>query len=331
VDQTWQPACDLEYLRLRAQMLKKIRFFFEERAVLEVETPLLCSTTGTDPQLDFFSCEYHSFANKESLSNKIMYLQTSPEFAMKRLLAAGSGSVFQICKAFRNGEAGQIHNPEFTILEWYRVGFDLPQLMDEVVDLISTVLTVDSTNLDVYKVSYVDLFQQATGLNPLEFCLSDYCSYAQENGISDAIDICGNDYSMWLDFIFSHKVQPVIEPYALALVYAYPAIQSSLARINTKNTAVADRFEVFIQGVEIANGFFELADVIEQEKRFDQENADRLAMGLSAVKKDQYFLNALASGLPDCSGIAIGLDRLLMMMTKNKSLNNVIAFPFDRA
>ena len=321
---SWKPACDLEHLRLRAQMLIKIRSFFEKRSVLEVETPLLCSATGTDPQLDFFSSVFQC-----APKNKEMFLQTSPEFAMKRLLAAGSGSIFQICKAFRNGEVGRYHNPEFSILEWYRLDFTLDQLMDEVAELIAQVSggLVDP----VYKINYTEVFQQVTGLNPLLFNQNAYANYAVKNNLNDAVLICADDHAMWLDFIFSYTVQPALANYFLCMVYGYPAIQSSLARINVENPAVSDRFEVFIKGIEIGNGFFELADADEQEKRFDQENAVRQKKGLRCVDKDKRFLEALTAGLPDCSGIALGLDRLLMVVSNVPALSDVIAFPFDRA
>jgi len=324
VPESWKPSCDLKHLRLRAQMLSSIRGFFERRAVLEVETPLLCSATGTDPQLDFFSSFYHC-----SPKDKEMFLQTSPEFAMKRLLAAGSGSIFQICKAFRNGEVGRFHNPEFSILEWYRLDFSLEQLMDEVAELILELL--GTSVMGVHKISYTEIFEQLTGLNPLVFCQKKYADYAVTNGIKDAILLCEDDHSMWLDFIFSFKVQPYLDDDPLCMVYGYPAIQSSLARINDDNPAIADRFEVFVKGIEIGNGFFELSNANEQEKRFDQENEVRRSKQLMQVDKDEKFLDALRSGLPDCSGIALGLDRLLMVIEDTESLNDVIAFPFDRA
>ena len=322
--ENWKPACDLNALRSRAQMLATIRHFFQQRSVLEVETPLLCSATGTDPQLDFFSSIYHAAPN-----NKEMFLQTSPEFAMKRLLSAGSGSIFQICKAFRNSELGRFHNPEFSILEWYRIDFSLDQLMDEVAELIVELLGNQFYQVD--KQSYSKVFKRHTGLNPLVFCQKTYADYALNNDIKDAVSLCGNDHAMWLDFIFSYKVQPALEDKALCMVYGYPAIQSSLARININNPLVSDRFEVFIKGIEIGNGFFELSDAVEQEHRFDQENKSRQRKGIRRVDKDKKFLDALHSGLPDCSGVALGLDRLLMGITQAYSLDDVIAFPFDRA
>jgi lysyl-tRNA synthetase class 2 len=331
VEELWKPSCDIKYLHLRAEMLRTVRNFFYNRTVLEVETPVLCQATGTDPQLDFFSSFYHTNPNKKQITDQQMYLQTSPEFAMKRLLAAGSGSIFQICKAFRNGESGQLHNPEFSILEWYRVGFTLEQLMDEVTELIDEVLIGYYCKEAIVKISYEELFFQHTELNPLVFCQNSYANYAAENAISEANDICGNDHSMWLDFIFSHKVQPVLANQSFAMVYGYPAIQSSLARINQENTAIVDRFEVFINGIEIGNGFFELSDAKEQEKRFDSENKSRELQGKQQVVKDKLFLASLESGLPDCSGIALGLDRLLMILANASALKDVIAFPFDSA
>ncbi|KAF3983793.1 MAG: EF-P lysine aminoacylase GenX [Methylococcales symbiont of Hymedesmia sp. n. MRB-2018] len=322
----WAPACNLKQLQCRAQMLSKIRAFFEQRKVLEVETPLLCHSTGTDPQLDFFSSAYHCSPN-----NKQMYLQTSPEFAMKRLLAAGSGSIYQICKAFRNGESGRFHNPEFSILEWYRIDYNLQQLMDETIELLLYVLEKNESTANIKVLTYSALFEEITALNPCNFCLQSYISYAENNNLTDAISLCENDHSMWLDFIFSHIIQPELEQYHLCIVYGYPAIQASLSRINIDNPAIADRFEVFIKGIEIANGFLELADRNEQERRFDQENEVRRSKGMMLVKKDPYFLDALSAGLPECSGIALGLDRLLMILTNSNSLKEVMPFPFDRA
>ncbi|MCK5829643.1 MAG: EF-P lysine aminoacylase GenX [Methylococcales bacterium] len=326
MEDIWRPACDLKQLHLRAQMLSKIRDFFDRRSVLEVETPLLCQATGTDPQLDFFSTEYH-----RSPKNRTMYLQTSPEFAMKRLLAAGSGSIFQICKAFRNAEFGRYHNPEFSILEWYRIDFTLWQLIDEVIELLTELLTGYYVAESVKKMGYFEVFKEVTGLNPLEFCQESYALYASQNSIMDAIKICGNDHSMWLDFIFSYKIQPSLKNLGICIVFGYPAIQSSLARVNIDNPLISDRFEVFIEGIEIGNGFFELSNAEEQEKRFNQENKTRELKGLVAVESDKLFLDALKFGLPDCSGIALGLDRLLMVMANTQALSDVITFPLDRA
>lgn len=327
----WAPACEVKQLHCRAQMLATIRAFFAAKKVLEVETPLLCQATTTDPQLDFFASVYRAFPKQQQAAGKPMYLQPSPEFAMKRLLAAGSGSIFQICKAFRNGEYGRLHNPEFSVLEWYRVDYSLQQLMDEVEALLTTVLADLEPIENAPRFSYPRLFKELTGLNALTFCPASYLAYAKNNQLPDAANLCQHDHALWLDLIFSHKIQPELRNYPLCMVQDYPAIQASLARINTDNPAVADRFEVFIKGVEIANGFLELADRAEQTRRFDQENQTRKQAGLTTIAKDYYFLDALAAGLPNCSGIALGLDRLLMILTNTSALHEVLAFPFDRA
>lgn len=322
----WQPTCGIKQLRLRAQLLTFIRQFFAQRDVLEVETPLLCHTTGTDPLLDFFSTDYRFLPQPQPL-----FLQTSPEFAMKRLLAAGSGSIYQICKAFRNGESGRFHNPEFTMLEWYRLDFDLSQLMDEVGELISLILEPRFPAKNVEKISYSALFQKKTGLNPLTFSLPDYQAFAVAHGFPEAVELCGKDHALWLDFLFSFIIQPELGNQSVCLVYGYPALLSSLARVNTQNPAITDRFEVFVQGIELGNGFFELADAKEQERRFDLENSERKARGLPVVKKDDYLLAALTAGLPDCSGVAVGVDRLLMLLDNSQSIDDILAFPVARA
>ncbi|MCK5924852.1 MAG: EF-P lysine aminoacylase GenX [Methylococcales bacterium] len=307
-------------------MLATIRQFFVDKKVLEVDTPLLCQATGTDPQLDFFKSLYH-YPPK----NKTLYLQTSPEFAMKRLLASGCGSIYQICKAFRNGEQGRYHNPEFTLLEWYRIGFDLNQLMDEVGTLISQLLASNVAIKGIKKISYHDLFFQKTGLNALIFCSKSYQAYAQHHEMSEAFNLCENDHNLWCDYIFSFKIQPNLDTGYLYLVHSYPASQASLARINPDNSAVADRFEVFLNGVELGNGFFELADAVEQQLRFEKEIQIRADKQLPCVKKDPYFLAALNEGLPNCCGVAVGIDRLLMLLSARDDIQSVLAFPIERA
>lgn len=321
----WKPACHLQQLHSRAKMLAKIRTFFARRKVIEVETPLLCHATATDPQLAFFSSVYCRTPHK-----KQMYLQSSPEFAMKRLLAAGSGSIYQICKAFRNGEFGHFHNPEFSILEWYRVNYSLRQLMAETIELLRYIL-VGHDLTHCTELSYQQLFKTVTGLNAFVFCPTSYKAYAKHHKLTDAIDICENNHAAWLDFIFSHRIQPSLAQYPLCIIHSYPALQPSLARTNVDNPLIVDRFEVFIKGIEIGNGFLELADSQEQEMRFDRDNKARTQQGLATMKKDNYLLAALSDGLPECSGIALGLDRLLMIMVGAESLQEVIAFPVDRA
>ncbi len=322
----WRPSCQLEILRQRADLLAAIRAFFAGRSVLEVETPLLCQATGTDPQLDFFVTRFHSPPD-----NPALYLQTSPEFAMKRLLAAGCGDIYQICKAFRNAESGRLHNPEFTILEWYRLGFSLQQLMRETAELMQQLL-LPAINLKVLApVSYRQIFLDVTDLDPLAFDLSQWRNFARRQGVAEAIDLCGEDEALWLDFVFSHQVQPQMLKETLYLVYDYPAVHSSLARIKADDPRVAERFEVFVGGVELGNGFRELTDADEQARRFDQEIRQRNQLGRPVVEKDRRFLAALEQGLPECSGIAIGLDRLLMVLAGKSSIDEVLSFPVARA
>jgi lysyl-tRNA synthetase class 2 len=322
----WQPTCSIEFLRQRAEVLRQIREFFRARGVLEVETPLLSEAIGTDPQLAFFRTEFDFPPLRQTL-----YLQTSPEFAMKRLLAAGSGSIYQICKAFRNGEAGRFHNPEFTMLEWYRAGFRLADLMDECEALIDKLFAGIKTLQPAQRFSYCSLFADYTGLDAAEFSPADYRAYAEASGLSEAIAICGDDHATWLDFLFSHLVQPHLGSGRLCMVYGYPACQSSLARLNECNPKITDRVELFIDGVELGNGFFELADAEEQNRRFDREIAIRQQQNLPSAVKDERLLAALKAGLPDCSGIAIGIDRLLMVLFDKPSITDVLSFPITRA
>ena len=239
---SWEPTCALELLSLRAEMLGRLRAFFASEDVLEVETPLLGQGIGSDPHLDFFSVS-HSLGLQESA----LFLQTSPEFAMKRLLAAGSGSIFQICKAFRDGEAGRLHNPEFTLLEWYRLDYDLAQLMQETAELLHGLLDayipLDATE----RFSYTDVFRQYTGIDALQFDLQAYCRCAEGYGLPEAAELCGTDHHLWLDFLFSHMVQPFLGRNAICMVYDYPACQAALARLKPEDTRLAERVEVFFQ------------------------------------------------------------------------------------
>jgi lysyl-tRNA synthetase class 2 len=308
-------------------MLTNIRAFFLKKAVLEVETPLLSHTIGTDPNLAFFATDYdfHPW-------QKRLFLQTSPEFAMKRLLASGSGSIYQICKAFRNGEAGRFHNPEFTMLEWYRVNFDLKQLMDEVAELLLALFAAENMDLaDVQRYSYQAIFHKYTDLDALEFSYDAYCAFAMARNLPDAVTLCEYNHALWLDFLFSHCVQQHLGANCLYMIHDYPACQSSLARLNAYDSRITDRVELFINGVELGNGFYELSDTIEQNCRFEAEIAERQQRNLPAIVKDERLLAALASGLPDCSGIAIGLDRLLMSLSRSPVISDVLNFSIDRA
>jgi len=324
VNLNWQPDCSLELIQLRAKLLHEIRAYFYVNNVLEVETPLLCQSTGTDPYLEYFTSHY-------SILGQDYYLQSSPEFAMKRLLAASTGSIYQITKAFRNGESGRYHNPEFTILEWYRVGFDLQQLMDDVARLLIPFLPPERFAEKAEHIAYADAFKNHTGLTALQFDVAEYQACAQSLGFPEASHLCALDHAAWLDFLFSHVVQQHLGQTSLCMVFDYPACLPSLARLKLDDSLVVERVELFIQGIEIGNGFFELTDVAEQIRRFDQNIMDRKNNGSAEIDKDERFLAALQSGLPDCSGIAIGIDRLLMIISQKSTIDEVLAFTIENA
>jgi lysyl-tRNA synthetase class 2 len=308
-------------------MLASIRRFFAERGVLEVETPLLRHAAGTDPNLQPFATE---FRLPGLAAGAPLHLQTSPEFAMKRLLAAGSGSIYQICKAFRNEESGRFHNPEFTLLEWYRVGFSLDGLMDEIDALLQ--LLCASLGLGASeRIAYAGLFQKHLGLDPLSSSLAAFAECASQHGLPEAAMLCGEARPLWLDLLFSHFIQPHLGLGRLSLVHGYPACLPSLARAKPGAPAVVERVEVFLQGVELGNGYHELADAAEQARRFEADLAARRALGLPPLPIDHTLLAALEAGLPDCSGMALGLDRLLMLVLGADGIAEVLAFPVARA
>jgi len=319
----WRPGADLEVLRARAKMLADIRRYFAQAGVLEVETPLACSTGGTDPALQPLIARYKGpvFPNGADL-----YLQTSPEFAMKRLLAAGTGPIYQVCKAFRDGEAGRLHNPEFSILEWYRPGFDLSRLIDEVADVVR--LALDVPALPVERRGYGELFQAAFGLEVHAVSGEDLRALALRQNIlgAEGMEL---DRDGWLDLLLSHFIQPELGKDGLCFVTDYPASQAALARLNTDGRTAA-RFELFLHGVELANGFHELVDVEEQAARFEAENCVRRSRGLSAVKIDRRLLGALQHGVPDCAGVAVGLDRVLMRRLGITDIDSALSFSLQR-
>lgn len=319
----WQPECSVSLLHLRADMLYKIREFFYANDVLEVETPLLSHAAGTDPYLEHFTTSQPA--------DDCLFLQTSPEFAMKRLLAANTQSIYQICKAFRQAESGRFHNPEFTLLEWYRVGFNLQQLMDDVELLLSQMLRGERFPDKAQRINYNDIFAHYTELNALQFNLTEYQAFAIKQGLPEALELCTDSHADWLDFLFSHCVQQHLGATGLCMVYDYPACLPSLARSKKDNPLVVERVEIFLQGIELGNGYFELTDVNEQRYRFEQDLLIREKNGAVKINKDERLLAALQSGLPDCSGIAIGLDRLLMILSQKESITKVLAFSINNA
>jgi len=309
-------------------MLANIRRFFDERGVLEVETPLLCHAAGTDPHLQPFVTRFLLPGQSDGVA---LYLQTSPEFAMKRLLAAGSGSIFQISKAFRNEETGRFHNPEFTLLEWYRVGFDLDRLTNEIDDLLSILLADRGLAQPSRRAAYRELFREHANIDPITANLDEFAACADRHGLPEAQNLCGEDRATWLDLLFSHIVQPHLEPKRLIFVHDYPACLPSLARAKPNAPEVVERVEIFLDGLELGNGFHELADAEEQERRLDADLDTRRRQDLMVPPKDERLLAALGAGLPDCSGVALGLDRILMLALRLDDIAQCLAFPVDRA
>lgn len=320
----WRPGASLEILRVRARLLREVRAFFAARDVLEVETPLLGVSFGTDPAIEPLTS---SFSGPAYPNGKRLFLQSSPEFFMKRLLAAGSGPVFQLCKAFRNGEAGTRHNPEFTLLEWYRPGFNAAQLMDELTDLVRRL--VDQPGLREERRSYRSLFLQYLDIDPLEASAPALRACARSRNLLGA-ETLELDRDGWLDLLMTHFIEPELGVAGLTYVTDYPASQASLARLNPADPRVAARFELYWKGLELANGFEELADAEEQSERFEQENCRRFSSGQRPMPVDDALLSALEHGMPDCAGVAVGLDRLLMCRLGCRDIDQVLGFSLAR-
>jgi lysyl-tRNA synthetase class 2 len=321
----WSPTAGRDALAARARLLEQVRGFFAAAGVLEVETPLLCRAGATDPALASLATRYRGPAAPHGATR---YLQTSPEHAMKRLLAAGSGPIYQICKAFRDGERGRRHNPEFTLIEWYRPGWSVTALADEVVGLIRAVLP---RRLREERLRYSQAFDRTLGIDPHRADVHALRAAALNAGVpgADALELPSRD--AWLDLLMTHCIEPGFDAAAITVVTDYPASQAALARVRPGDPPVAERFEVYVGGMELANGFHELADAAEQRARFLADNARRRAGGLPEMPLDERLLAALAAGLPDCAGVALGLDRLLMLATGARDIAEVLAFPLERA
>jgi len=319
----WQPTASIEQLKSRAKVIQTIRQFFANRDVLEVDTPAMSHATVTDIHLHTFQTE---FVGPGYADGRKLYFMTSPEFHMKRLLAAGSGCIYQICKSFRNEENGRYHNPEFTMLEWYRVGFDHHQLMDEMDELLQLVLGCG----DAQRMSYQQAFLTVLGVCPLEASMTELKRVAAELGLSDIAEP-EQDRDTLLQLLFSIGVEGKIGQDVPAFVFDFPASQAALAKINPQDPRVADRFEVYFKGIELANGFHELDNPAEQLKRFEEDNLKREEMGLVPQPVDYHLIEALKAGLPDCAGVALGIDRLIMLSLGCDHIDQVTAFPFPRA
>jgi lysyl-tRNA synthetase class 2 len=323
----WRPTASLEMLRLRARLLTRIRRFFERHDVLEVDTPALSAAATPDPALHSFTTTFHGPGPH---AGQTRYLHTSPEFPMKRLLAAGAGSVYQICKVFRDGECGSLHNPEFSLLEWYRTGYDHLDLMDEVERLLREILDDIKPLSSVQHWTYRDLFREFAGMDPFTVTIPELRALLHSRYDIAPIGLAADSLDPWLDLTLTHVIEPRLGS-GLVFVRDFPASQAALARLRPGKPPVAARFEVYLDGIELANGFHELANADEQRQRFSAECRLRTVSGDSAVCIDERLLAALAAGLPDCAGVALGIDRLLLVAGGRHRLHEVIAFPFDRA
>jgi len=306
----WQPSASLTVIRQRARIYSQIRAFFNTRGCLEVDTPSLMPTTSTD--LNIASLEVPHNQHR-------LYLQTSPEYAMKRLLAAGCGSIFQICHAFRQGETGRRHNPEFSLLEWYRVGYNYQQLMDEI-ELLITTLSLSRCSFS--RISYRELFQQSLQLEIDTVSIEELRRQCER--LVPGTDSHDFSIDQCLDLLLSFEIASAMQGYLF--VYDYPISQAALARVNAQDASVAERFELFHDGVELANGFSELTDAVQQRARFEQDNRARRERGLPEPDIDELLLAALESGVEDCAGVALGLDRLLMVLLDLDSIDQVLTF-----
>jgi lysyl-tRNA synthetase class 2 len=326
-DPDWRPAASLEALKLRATLLSRIRDYFARQGVLEVDTPVLSVAGATDPALCSFRTDWHGPSLE---GGNTLYLHTSPEFPMKRLLAAGAGSIYQICKVFRDGEAGRYHNPEFTLLEWYRTGYDHLDLMDEVEVLLREVLADVTPIGAVDHWTYRDLFRELAGVDPLADSTQSLARALRTREISPPAGLGMDDRDAWLDLLLTHVVEPAMGK-GLVFIRDYPASQAALARLRPGQPPVAARFEAYLGGIELANGFHELTDAGEQRARFEQDNARRAGRGDTPVDIDERLLTALSAGLPDCAGVALGIDRLLMAAGRYAGMADVTAFPLERA
>lgn len=316
-------------------MLKNIRAFFDQRDVIEVETPLLSHHATTDPHLDSLQSRFR---------DQVCYLNTSPEYAMKRLLASWQKPIYQICKAFRDDELGTNHNPEFTMLEWYRPGYDMLQLMDELASLIehlcqgSTFFSSAAGRMiktRFERLSFQQAFENVAGINPHQTTSVACYQVARANRIEipRGLGLGDDELDDWLDWLLTQLIFPAFNKDCFTFLYDYPASQCALAKVsvNAQHFLVAKRFELFYGEVELANGFHELTDGVEQLQRFHQENQQRKLAGKQQSSIDENLIAALTHGLPDCAGVAMGLDRLLMALTGNLTIDGVLAFSWDNA
>jgi elongation factor P--(R)-beta-lysine ligase len=322
----WRPSASLQVLKARAELYGSVRAFFAERGVLEVETPILSRHATVDRHIDSFAVTIPD----SRFPTPGLWLQTSPEFAMKRLLAAGSGPIWQIAKVFRVDEQGRHHNPEFTMLEWYRPGYDQHALMDEVAALLADcgIAAVCGRR------SYREAFERYAGFDPHAQDAAALRARLRAHGVAEPAGLDADNIanaSFWLDLWMALVVGPQLGREAPEFIHDFPAAQAALARVRDGDPPLAERFELFWHGIELANGFHELTDAAEQARRFRADRDWRAARGRAVPPADDHLIAALEAGLPACAGVALGLDRLLMLKLGLNRLDQALAFAADRA
>ena len=323
---SWPPTASREALQLRARFNRLARKFFDERGVLEVETPVLSRAGNTEPNIASFSLE---FSGRTDCAPRTRWLRTSPEHALKRLLAAGIGDCYELGRVFRDGEAGGRHNPEFTMLEWYRVGWDHHRLAGETIELVQAALALVGRSARIERTTFRGLYRARLGLDPVAATEAEL-----QNALGDvAVEPEGLTRDDWLDLLMTHRIQPSFDAQAITVVDAWPASQCALARVapDADGVHVAERFELYLGPLELANGYHELQDALEQGARFQRDSQRRRARGDVVPPVDTNLLDALAQGMPACAGVALGADRLLMALLQTPRIADVLAFEFGRA
>jgi elongation factor P--(R)-beta-lysine ligase len=320
------PTASWEHLQRRAELLRRVRSFFDQRGFLEVETPLLSADTVIDRHLDPLSVVLFSDPRSPGDGQRL-WLQTSPEFCMKRLLAAGATAIYQITRAFRGAERGALHNPEFTMVEWYRVGDDMPRGMQLLDELAQATLGRGAAE----RLSYTAAFQRAIDIDPLACPLGELADAARRYGLHDDAAWQQADRDAWLDWLLVTCVEPTLGRGQPTMVYDYPASQAALAVVRRQPTPVAERFELYVDGVELANGYHELTDPAVLRERTRAANLARAADGKPPLPETSRLLEAMDHGLPASTGVALGFDRLVMVALGATDIAQVTAFPVERA
>lgn len=320
----WRSSASVVDLKMRAQVYQYIRQYFLQREVLEVETPMISEAGNTDPNIASFHLQ---FSGPQSAGNAKRWLRTSPEFALKRLLASGIGDCYELGRVFRNGEFGGKHNPEFTMLEWYRVGWNHQQLIEECLILVQGIFNLQDRQLTVLRYSYQELYIEYVGINPHQCSDLQLMTFIEQK---TKIDFDGMNRDDYLNLIMTHFIEPQLSDSQLTVVYDFPASQCALAKIRNDTIPVAERFELYLGSFELANGYHELTDSIEQSRRFSQDIFTRKLRNDVLPDQDVRLLQAL-NDIPACAGVAMGIDRLMMAFLNKNEISEVLAFDFSRA